>query len=70
MTGVYFKKNVSGHTFWTASWREDDSRNRSKSFMIEKYGYDEAFNLACNFRATKIEELKAKGFEYTDRHIA
>lgn len=70
VTGVHFKRNTSGHTFWTAIWREEDSKNKSKSFMVEKYGYDEAFRLACEFRKNKIEELKARGFGYTDRHIA
>lgn len=70
VTGVNFKKNVDGHTYWTATWRDETARSRSKSFMIEKYGYDEAFKLACDFRKNKIEELKARGFGYTDRHIA
>ena len=70
VTGVHFKQNRTGHTYWTAIWREDTSKNKSKSFMIEKYGYDEAFNLACEFRKNKIEELKARGFGYTDRHLA
>lgn len=70
VTGVHFKRNTSGHTLWTAIWREENSKNKSKSFAVEKYGYDEAFRLACEFRKNKIEELRARGFGYTDRHIA
>ena len=27
-----------------------------------------AFSLACQWRDSKLEELKAMGFDYTDRH--
>lgn len=70
VTGVNFKRNRDGHTYWTATWRDGTARSRGRSFMIEKYGYDEAFKLACDFRKNKIEELRAKGFDYTDRHTA
>jgi len=70
VTGVNFKRNRDGHTYWTATWRDGTARSRGRSFMIEKYGNDEAFKLACEYRKNKIEELKAKGFDYTDRHIA
>jgi len=70
VAGVHFKRNRDGHTYWSATWRDVDQKSRSKSYMIEKYGNDEAFKLACDFRKNKIEELKARGFGYTDRHIA
>lgn len=39
-----------------------------RSFSCEKYGYDQAFQLACEYRAKMIEELNAQGAGYTPRH--
>jgi len=63
--GVTYKKNKSGHTYWSAIWRENN-KGKSKHFMIEKYGNDEAFRLACEYRAMKIEELNKLGAGYTE----
>lgn len=38
------------------------------SFSFSKYGKEEAFRLACEWRKQKIEELNAAGAGYTDRH--
>lgn len=40
----------------------------SKSFSISKYGKEEAFRLACQWRKEQIEQLNANGAGYTDRH--
>jgi len=65
--GVTYKRNKSGHTYWSVVWRENN-KGKSKHFMIEKYGNDEAFRLACEYRAMKIEELNKLGAGYTERH--
>jgi len=65
--GVSYKRNKSGHTYWSATWRENN-KGKSKHFMVEKYGNDEAFRLACEYRARKIEELNKLGAGYTERH--
>lgn len=67
--GVHFKTNRDGNTHWVASWRDGTNKLKSKNFMVGCYGYEQAFNLACEYRKKMIEELRAKGFDYTDRHI-
>lgn len=67
VTGVHFKKNRCGSTHWSATWRDASHKSRSKSFMIGKYGNDEAFRLACEYRNSKIEELNELGYGYTRR---
>ena len=39
-----------------------------KTFSINKYGYDGAFKLACEWREKKIAELNLEGAGYTERH--
>ena len=39
-----------------------------KSFSINKYGYEGAFKLACEWREKKIAELNLEGAGYTERH--
>ena len=39
-----------------AQWYEDGLR-KSKSFNIKKFGFDEAFRLACEYRKAKMKEL-------------
>lgn len=72
-----FSTNTSGVTGvnysatdnrWRAEWRKTDGNNTSKSFSVVKYGYDKAFELACEFRAKMIEELNFQGASYTERH--
>lgn len=64
VTGVvFYKKNRS----WVAEWL-CEGRHRSKSFNVEKYGHDEAFRLACEYRAKMIAELNEQGAGYTTAH--
>ena len=53
--------------YWIAEWMED-SVKRVKHFRIDKLGHDNAFRLACEYRAKMIEELNAQGAGYTERH--
>ena len=54
---------------YTACWTED-KRNHTKSFSIEKYGEDKAFELACKTREEKISTLNSlyKEDRYTTDH--
>lgn len=45
-----------------------EGRLIKKSFSISKYGKEEAFRLACQWRKEQIEQLNANGAGYTDRH--
>ena len=46
----------------------DDWRKKQSSFSVQKYGYDEAFRLACEWRQKMILELNAQGAGYTESH--
>lgn len=45
-----------------------DGSQRKKSFSVNKYGYDKAFRLACDWREKMILELNIQGAGYTERH--
>lgn len=53
---------------WVAHWCSIDGKRKSKEFSINKYGYDSAFKLACDFRIKMILELNSEGSDYTNRH--
>lgn len=53
---------------WRAEWVNYSGRKKSRSFSTKKYGYDEAFRLACEWRQKMILELNAQGAGYTERH--
>lgn len=67
VTGVSFCSR-KGKENWGATWRDIDDNPRVKRFSIRKYGYDEAFRLACEYRAKMIEELNKQGAGYTPTH--
>lgn len=52
-----------------ASWNDVNGKNQCHNFSTRKYGYEEAFRLACEVRENKIKELRELGFDYTDRHL-
>ena len=69
VTGVYRVVRKDGeHIVWTAEWRPLHERSKTKSFSVNKYGEQEAFRLACEYRAKMIEELNSQGAGYTERH--
>ena len=51
-SGVHFQKSINS---WVASWY-DDEKQKSKSFSINKYGNDEAKQLAINYRRDRCLE--------------
>lgn len=57
--GVYFRKARPGiaKASWICEWSENGKRH-SKSFSIEKYGEEQAFELAYSLRKQKMEEMK------------
>lgn len=72
VVGVGFRQSVlkSGVilTYWSARWMSLNGENCEMKFSINKLGYEEAFRLACEYRAKMIEQLNAQGAGYTDRH--
>tara|TARA_Y100000114_G_C11764120_1_gene332345 strand:+ start:35170 stop:35736 length:567 start_codon:yes stop_codon:yes gene_type:complete len=53
---------------WRAVWSDLDGKLRSKSFNVRKYGYENAYNLAVEYRQKMIDELNSLGAGYTERH--
>lgn len=71
--GVYRYKLLDGtekeYNYYSAHWREPSiKKTRSKKFNINKYGEKEAFRLACEYRALKIQELVEQGEWYDPNH--
>lgn len=68
VTGVSLWKSPKGE-FWRATCTNNlTKKQKCKVFSINKYGYDFAFELACDARADMIEDLNQQGAGYTDRH--
>ena len=67
VTGVFIR-NIGDEKHWTATWYTLDGRQRYRKFSVNKYGYDEAFRLACNHRKHMIEALNQQGAGYTPTH--
>jgi hypothetical protein len=65
VTGVRLNKGES----WVCTWMDKISKKElTKSFSIKRYGYDEAFNLACKYRKNIINDLKNQGVYYGENH--
>lgn len=70
VTGVTFQVNDCS-SYYLARWREHidgESKERAKSFNINKLGKEEAFRLACEYRDKKIAELNSLGYGYSENH--
>lgn len=66
VTGVFFSVN---RNCWIANWMcIYTSKNKRKHFSINKYGKDEAFRLACEYREKMVQELNEQGAGYTEQH--
>lgn len=72
INGVSFeaKARKSGNVSqrFIAQWYDLCSMHHQKSFSVGKYGHDEAFRLACEYRAKMIEQLNAQGAGYSETH--
>lgn len=53
--------------YWKALWCEDGER-KYKLFPVKKYGEDEAFRMACEYRKLMIEKMNQEGAGYTENH--
>lgn len=56
--GVYRREARPGiaKASWVCEW--SDEKRHTKNFSIDKYGEEEAFRLACDFRENKLKEMK------------
>ena len=60
-SGLFFSK-------YTAMVAVETGKKQSKSFSVQKYGKESAFEMAVNWRKSSIEKLKARGFGYHENH--
>lgn len=75
-TGVHWENKlhpdgVSCTTYAVAQWKEYQDgvmHFKKKSFSIKKYGFLEAFAMACSFREQQIKRLNTMGYGYADNH--
>lgn len=68
-TGVVLEIGERNSVRYRAFWCDlETGKNKSKSFSIKKYGKEEAFRLACEWRTKMIEQLNAQGAGYTETH--
>ncbi len=68
VNGVCLSTSRLGHQRCIASVVDIMGIDRSKSFSLLKYGKEEAFRLACEWRKEQIELLNSQGAGYTERH--
>jgi hypothetical protein len=64
---VIDKKYGGVYRYYTAMCTID-GKTFTENFPIHKLGEQEAFRLACEYRAKMIEELNSQGAGYTERH--
>lgn len=70
--GVCLNTCVSGsgkiYSYWQVQWYDLDGCRRTKYFNINKYGKDQAFKMACDYRQEMIKLLNENGAGYSERH--
>lgn len=57
---VSYRKDIRGdyeytYYFWVAQWTDGKGRRKTKSFSIDKYGHDKAYQLALKARKKGIK---------------
>lgn len=72
VTGVDLLVNTNKagkqNLYWKAQWNDLTGKRCAKTFSVEKFGYDEAFKMACNHRSLMMASLIEEGAHYTDTH--
>lgn len=71
VTGVYWRAVNGKILSAVACWNEIEngvSTVKRKYFTLRKYGKDEAFRLACEYREQQIIRLNSLGYGYTENH--
>lgn len=73
ITGVSFRQYRDNDlTYWVAMWNEVPEAGKVlrkfKTFSVKKLGYQEAFNLAVEYRKEQIQRLNSLGYGYAEDH--
>jgi hypothetical protein len=53
---------------YCANWNDKDGKRKVKRFSVDKYGKDQAFKMACDYRYKMIQSLKDTEEWYDDSH--
>lgn len=67
VTGVYLDKKKGVPYYWVATWT-DSNVQKVKRFSILKFGNEESFLMAKEYRELQISYLNTTGNNYSDRH--
>jgi hypothetical protein len=67
-TGVMVAYDKKQNKRYRAHWTTLDGITKTKSFSVNVYGDEVAWELACNYRKKMIEELNAQGAGYAEKH--
>lgn len=59
---------MNGKLYFCATWATINFKRKAAYYNTEKYGYDKAFEMACERRTLEIESLINQGAEYTSSH--
>ena len=71
VTGLGIQTKIiaeNSYTSWIAQWKSLDGKSCSKNFSTNKYGYEEAKQLAIAYRTKMIQELNKQGAGYAESH--
>ena len=67
--GVSYSES-GGRPRYKARYQDENKKAVTKDFSIRKYGKEEAFRLACEWRLANLKRLNEEcGLKYTDRHF-
>lgn len=68
VTGVREWIDSHNGTLYFVADAQGAGKKKSRYFSTTKYGYDEAFRLACEYRETFIEEFREEGINFSEFH--
>ena len=71
VTGVQLDRIVNKgriYFYYAVTWCDAYSKTHRRRFSFKNYGQEDAFLLACEYRAKVIAELNAHGAGYTETH--
>lgn len=69
VTAIFYKNPADVvYKYYKAEWSNFGIGKQYKTFSVLKLGEEEAFRLACEYRAKMIEELNEQGAGYSKRH--
>jgi hypothetical protein len=55
--------------YWCAHWADCfTKKKRAAYYSVKKFGFDEAFKMACERRALEIAKLNTQGAQYSETH--